>query len=258
MERLLKRIPEGRPLALLMDVDDTITPSTRPMGEAMRGALLGLHDAGLQLAFVSGGSVEQMWGQVSLQLPRDHVLLGTSGSHAVRVRSQGGEADREELFNHGFSARERADILAALEALIERYAVRPDTDRQDQLQDRGCQFTLSALGRNAPDARKRAFDPDGSRRKEWVAFLEQRLGAGRFSLRVGGTSSIDITAQGVDKGSGVLELLGRLGWRAQDCLYFGDRFEETGNDTPVLGVMDCVAVRSPDETLAHFQALLRR
>ena len=258
MRRLLKKLPPGRPLALLMDVDDTIAPSTRPIEEAMRAALLGLLDSGTKLAFVSGGSVEQMWGQVSLQLPRAHVLLGTSGSHAVRVHADGEELRREELFNHGFTEADRADILAALEALIARFSIVPDTDRQDQLQDRGCQFTLSALGRNAPEGRKRAFDPDGGRRKEWVGFLEQRLGADRFSLRVGGTSSIDITAKGVDKGSGTAELLQRLGWRAEDCLYFGDRFEETGNDTPVLGTMDCVAVSSPAETLAHFKALLAR
>jgi hypothetical protein len=257
MRRLLTQLPAARPRALLMDVDDTIAPSTRPIEAPMRAALLALVDAGVGLAFVSGGSVEQMWGQVSLPLQRDHVLLGTSGSHAVAVRAAGGALQRQELFNHGFSAGDRADILAALEALIDRYGVRPDTDRQDQLQDRGCQFTLSALGRNAPDARKRAFDPDGAIRQGWVGYLEQRLGAGRFSLRVGGTSSIDITAKGVDKGSGVRELLQRLGWQAQDCLYFGDRFEETGNDTPVLGVMDCLAVRSPGETLAHFEALLR-
>ena len=258
MQRLLSSLPETSPRALLMDVDDTIAPSTRPIEPAMREALLGLMDKGVGLAFVSGGSVAQMWGQVSVPLRRGHVLLGTSGSHAVAVRMDGEGMHREELFNHGFSAHERADILAALEALIDRYAIRPDTDRADQLQDRGCQFTLSALGRNAPDARKRAFDPDGSVRKAWVDFLEQRLGGGRFSLRVGGTSSIDITAKGVDKGSGVRELLPRLGWRAEDCLYFGDRFEETGNDTPVLGVMDCLAVRSPEETLRHFEALLRR
>jgi hydroxymethylpyrimidine pyrophosphatase-like HAD family hydrolase len=73
---------------------------------------------------------------------------------------------------------------------------------------------------------------------------------------VGGTTSIDITAHGVDKGWGVRELLALQGWKAEDCLYFGDRFEETGNDYPVLAVMDCVAVKNPAETLGHFRALL--
>ena len=99
----------------------------------------------------------------------------------------------------------------------------------------------------------------GSVRRDWVGFLEQRLGtAGRFSMRVGGTSSIDITAKGVGKGSGVRELLERKRWAAKDCLFFGDRFEETGNDRPVLTVMDCVVVDNPSQTLEHFKGLLAR
>jgi HAD superfamily hydrolase (TIGR01484 family) len=239
-----------------MDVDDTIAPSTQPVEPPMAAVLDALCGRGFALAFVSGGSVDQMWGQVTLQLARPHVLLGTSGSHAVEVVAGGPLGQRRELFNHGFSDQERSEIQAALQALVDRYHVVPDTNAADQLQDRGCQFTLSALGRSAAEDRKRAFDPDGSVRREWVAFLEQRLGAGRFSLRVGGTSSIDITAKGVDKGSGVRELLERKGWSAQDCLFFGDRFEDTGNDRPVLAVVDCVVVERPAQTLAHFQALL--
>ena len=251
-------LPDGLPRVLLMDVDDTIAPSTQPVEPPMAAALDALCAKGFALAFVSGGSVDQMWGQVTLRLARPHVLLGTSGSHAVDVAVGGPQGTREELFNHGFSAQERSDIQAALQALITRYQVVPDTNAADQLQDRGCQFTLSALGRGAAEARKRAFDPDGAIRRRWVGFLEQRLGAGRFSLRVGGTSSIDITAKGVDKGSGVRELLERKRWAAKDCLFFGDRFEDTGNDRPVLAVMDCVVVESPAQTLAHFQTLLAR
>jgi len=56
----------------------------------------------------------------------------------------------------------------------------------------------------------------------------------------------------------VRELLAIKGWAAADCLFFGDRFEDTGNDRPVLAVMDCVVVENPDQTLAHFRALLAR
>jgi HAD superfamily hydrolase (TIGR01484 family) len=138
------------------------------------------------------------------------------------------------------------------------YGLTPDTSESDQLQDRGSQITLSGLGHGAALDRKRAFDPDGSRRREWVRRLEDRLGAGRFNLRVGGTTSLDITPLGVDKGTGVAQLLQRAGWDARDCLYFGDRFEGTGNDHPVLEVMDCVEVRRPAETLALLRALLDR
>jgi hydroxymethylpyrimidine pyrophosphatase-like HAD family hydrolase len=104
----------------------------------------------------------------------------------------------------------------------------------------------------------RNFDSDGSLRREWVRFLVGRLGEDRFSMRVGGTTSVDITAKGIDKASGVRRLLDTLGWKADNGLYFGDRFEETGNDHPVLQVMDCVNVHGPEQTLEHFRALLQR
>lgn len=250
---LLSSLPKRRPAAIFCDVDDTVAPSTQAIGGPMAQTLRGLVDAGLKLGFVSGASVELMGKQVSAQLPRPHLLLGTSGSHAVAIDSQG---SRREIFKHGFSEAERSEILGALDDLIREFNIKPETSLADQLQDRGCQFTLSALGRGAEEARKRAFDPDGHKRREWVRFLTGRLGDGRFEMRVGGTTSVDITAKGVDKASGLRLLLGELGWAAEDSLYFGDRFEETGNDHPVLALMDCVAVKEPGQTLAHLRALL--
>lgn len=252
---LYQALPPKKPLALLSDVDDTVAPSTQPISNAMSETMVALADKGYALVFVSGGSVAQMSKQVSVKLPRAHHLLGTSGSHAVAVDAAGKQS---ELFKVGFSEAERSEIYAALDALVKHYHVQPDTNHDDQVQDRGCQFTLSALGRGAPDARKRAFDPDGSLRREWVRFLVARLGEDRFSMRVGGTTSVDITAKGIDKASGIRRLLDTLGWKADNGLYFGDRFEETGNDHPVLQVMDCVNVHGPEQTLEHFRTLLQR
>jgi phosphomannomutase len=250
---LFHSLPPRKALALFSDVDDTIAPSTQPVSDAMAETLAALVDKGLRLAFVSGGSVAQMTKQVSARLARPHHLLGTSGSHAVAVDAAG---KQRELFKVGFSDAERGEIVAALESLVKHFHIQPDTNHDDQVQDRGCQFTLSALGRGAADARKRAFDPDGSLRREWVRFLVNRLGDDRFTMRVGGTTSVDITAMGVDKASGLRRLLDSLAWKAEDGLYFGDRFEETGNDHPVLSIMDCVDVRGPEETLAHFRKIL--
>jgi HAD superfamily hydrolase (TIGR01484 family) len=252
---LFRTLPSKTPKIVLADVDDTVAPSTQPLGDPMAATLASLADKGFLLVFVSGGSVAQMTKQVCVRLPRTHHLLGTSGSHAVAVDAAGKQT---ELFKVGFSETERKEIYDALDALVKHFHVVPDTNHDDQVQDRGCQFTLSALGRGAADARKRAFDPEGSVRREWVHFLTDRLGDDRFTMRVGGTTSVDITAKGVDKATGVRRLLEAKGWKAEDGLYFGDRFEETGNDHPVLQVMDCVNVHGPEETLGHFKALLGR
>lgn len=250
---LISSLPSRRPSAIFCDVDDTVAPSTQPIAPDMVAALCALADAGVKLGFVSGASIDLLLKQVSVKLPREHVLLGTSGSHAVRIAADGG---RSELFKLDFSATEREEILSALEGLIREHGIQTETTLADQLQDRGCQFTLSALGRGADAAHKRAFDPEGAKRREWVRYLTARLGDGRFSVRMGGTTSIDITAKGVDKASGMRRLLREQGWKAEDGLYFGDRFEETGNDHPVLALMDCVAVHSPADTLKHLKAFL--
>jgi phosphomannomutase len=257
---LYRALPRRPVQAVLTDMDDTVVGSTRPLDPPMAGAMDALVEAGLGLAVVSGAALPRMLDQVSAHLRRPHFLIATSGSQALRVAPDPDLAvpPYEELFHHAFSQRDRDEILAALRWLAGAYGLKPDTSEADQMQDRGSQITLSALGYTAAPERKRAFDPDGSRRREWVRRLEDRLGAGRFNLRVGGTTSLDITPLGVDKGSGVMQLLRRTGWKAEACLYFGDRFEETGNDHPVLSVMDCVEIRHPGETLALFQELLRR
>jgi HAD superfamily hydrolase (TIGR01484 family) len=251
---LLHSLPKRRLNAVFCDVDDTVAASTQAIAPPMAQVLGALIDAGFKVGFVSGASVALMTKQVSEQLPKSHLLLGTSGSHAVSVDAGGGQ---REIFKRGFSAAERAEILAALDSLIQHFHIKAETHLADQLQDRGCQFTLSALGRGADAAHKRAFDPDGSKRREWVRYLTDSLGDGRFEIRVGGTTSVDITAQGVDKATGLRQLLETLGWAAEDGIYFGDRFEETGNDHPVLQIMDCVAVSEPGQTLQHLQALLK-
>lgn len=250
---LLSQIPSRLPALIFCDVDDTVAPSTQVLDTPMVEALRALVDQGLKLGFVSGASVAQMSKQVSARLDREHVLLGTSGSHAVKVSADG---SMTELFKRGFSDVERAEILGALDALVAQFKIQSETTLSDQLQDRGCQFTLSALGRGAQEQRKRAFDPDGSKRRAWVRFLTERLGEHRFEIRVGGTTSVDITPRGVDKASGLRQLLVILGWQAEQGLYFGDRFEETGNDYPVLSLMDCLAVSGPEQTLGYFHSIL--
>jgi phosphomannomutase len=253
---LYRGLPSRPVRAVLTDMDDTVVGSALPLGADMAVAMDALVEGGLGLAVVSGAALPRMLAQVSAHLKRPHFLVATSGSEAVRASPGQPDPFCEELFRHAFSQRDRDEILAALRWLVAGYGLKPDTDEADQMQDRGSQITLSALGYTAAPERKRAFDPDGSRRREWVRRLEDRLGAGRFNLRVGGTTSLDITPLGVDKGSGVNQLLRRTGWKAEECLYFGDRFEDTGNDHPVLSVMDCVEIRHPDETLAHFRRLL--
>jgi hypothetical protein len=234
--------------AIIADIDDTICHSTRPISLEMAREIDRIVSSGREFAFISGSSVDQISGQVDATLTTPHHILGATGTHYVKVRYEGGQPVREEVHREGFSASDKAEILKVVEDLIARYDIRPLTTREDQLQDRGSQITLSAVGRHAPDATKRSYDPDGAKRKVWVEFLKGRLGD-RFSYRIGGTTSVDITGKGYDKAWGIRKFLDHNRIPAGEVLFFGDKLGPEGNDYPALSVVDCVEVRDPGHTL---------
>lgn len=238
-----------KPRVLVCDVDDTVCPSTQPISPELATVLRRLSDQGMELVFISGSTVQQIHAQLSEALGAPHHLMGASGSHYVRVRfgSQGWVQD--EVYRHGFSPEQRERAMAAMRQLIQSQGLKPLTSSEDQLQDRGTQITLSILGRHAPEAAKRALDPDGAKRRAWTELLKPSLGDD-FSIRVGGTTSIDVTPAGVDKGWGLRRLLDLNHFEASHCLYLGDRLEEGGNDYPARAVLPCHAVSSPADTLA--------
>jgi hypothetical protein len=238
------------PKVLIADIDDTICPSTRPVAPEMAAEISRIVRGGTAFAFISGSTYAQIAAQVSPFLDVDHHLLGVSGSHYVAVR--GGRDAREcaEIWREKFDPATKERILSAFRRLIERHAIRSLTTAEDQLQDRGSQVTLSAIGRSAPDAAKRAYDPEGARRRVWAAELEAELGPG-LNIRVGGTTSVDITPGGIDKEWGIRRFLAHLNIGASDAVFFGDNLAEGGNDYPATRVagLRCVPVENPGHTL---------
>jgi hypothetical protein len=241
--------------ALIADIDDTICPSTKPVRPEMAREIDRIIAAGRVFAFISGSTLDQLTEQLAPYLTQPFHILAASGTHYATVTYPQGKPLREEKYKHGFAAAERAEILAAFEELLAATGVKSLTTKEDQLQDRGSQITLSAIGRNAPEQAKRSFDPDGSLRREWVARLRARLGD-RFSMRIGGTSSIDITPLGVDKAWGIRRFLQLQGIQPSEALFFGDKLDPHGNDYPALQVVDCMAVRDEKHALELLKLFL--
>jgi HAD superfamily hydrolase (TIGR01484 family) len=211
--------------------------------------------AGRIFAFISGSTMDQLQAQLAPFLTQPFHILAASGTHYATITYAQGKPVLAEKYKEGFSPEQRAEILAAFEELLAKTGVKSMTTKADQLQDRGSQITLSAIGRNAPEQAKRAFDPDGSRRREWLALLGQRLGA-RYSMRIGGTSSIDITPLGVDKAWGIRRFLQIHNIQPSEALFFGDKLGPQGNDYPARQVLDCVAVRDEKHTLELLRSFL--
>jgi hypothetical protein len=243
--------------ALIADIDDTICPSTRPVAPEMARELDRIIQSGRIIAFISGSTMDQLYGQLASYLTRDFHILAASGTHYAVVRYVDGKPVRDEKYREGFSDADRAEIVAAFEALLQHTGVKSLTTKEDQLQDRGSQITLSAVGRHAPEDAKRGFDPDGSRRREWVEFLRGRLGD-KYSMRIGGTSSIDITPKGIDKAWGIRRFLELNNLKADEVLFFGDKLDPEGNDYPARSVVDCMHIEDEKHTLEILKCFMPR
>ena len=120
----------------------------------------------------------------------------------------------------------------------------PEKTWGETIEDRGTQVTMSALGQQAPLEKKEKWDPDFTKRKKMQALLEDVIP--EFSVRLGGTTSIDVTRPGIDKAYGMGKLRDVLDIDIADMLFIGDALFPGGNDYPAkeAGVA-CIEVRTP-------------
>jgi len=221
---------------MIADVDDTICESTKVIKKDMIKAIVRLAESGTKIVFISGSTVDQIYWQISPFIRVDHYLVGTSGSAAEFVSKEG---VRTKLFKKEFSKDQRNKVLEAFEDLIVCHLVYPMTTKEDQLQDRGTQITFSCLGRNAPKEAKKLFDPDKIIRSRWVRFIKDRLGDKHleYSINMGGTTSIDVTLAGIDKASGIRDVLAIIKESPENCIFLGDNIDPGGNDYPATIVI---------------------
>jgi hypothetical protein len=116
-------------------------------------------------------------------------------------------------------------------------------------------ITFSALGQKAPIEEKKQWDPDFAKRKKMQARLNQLIP--EFSVRLGGTTSVDVTKLGIDKGYGMAKLRDTLGIGFDDMLFIGDALFPGGNDYPAKAAgVQSIQVRDPNEAKRVIETIL--
>ena len=102
---------------------------------------------------------------------------------------------------------------------------------------------------------KDKWDPDVSKRRKIKSILEKFIP--EFSVRTGGSTSIDITKPGIDKAYGIRKLRDILGISINEMIYIGDALYVGGNDhaAETVGV-DCISVNDPDDTRRVIQTII--
>jgi hypothetical protein len=232
---------------IAFDIDGTLTRSKLPLDNEMAGLLCRLVREYL-VAIISGANLEQFKEQILDHLfcePEDLknlYLLPVDGT--IFCYSEGWKCQSDAPF----SAEEKARIRKVFENIFEASGLeKPHETYGEIVEDRGAQLNFSAFGQDAPIDLKENWDPDNKKRQLMVKVLEKTLPG--FSIRIGGTTSIEVTNSGIDKAYGLNKLMGQTGIPKEKILYVGDKLFEGGNDAPVLGLgIECRPVKDPDET----------
>ena len=181
--------------------------------------------------------------------------MPTCGTRYLRLV----DGDWAELYAHELSVEDRALAAEALGSVARSLGLWEPDDvvRGERIEDRGTQVTFSALGQHASPDAKKVWDPDGRRRealRRGVAGLLPRL-----EVRSGGSTSVDVTARGIDKAYGLARMLDLLSLSPDEVLFVGDRLDPGGNDHPVIALgVRTRPVMDEHETLDVIRDLLAR
>lgn len=242
---------------IAFDLDDTLAVTKSPISDRMSELLSKLVEK-YEICIISGGRFEQFKKQVidrldidDRYLSRFH-LMPSCGTRYYRYD----EINKEwkQIYAEDLTKEQKDKIIEALKEGAKELGLWEENPYGDIIEDRGSQITYSALGQQAPAEKKYAWDPDKKKKnalRDYVAPLLDDL-----EVRVGGTTSVDITRIGVDKAYGMRKLMEALEIGKEEILFFGDSLQEGGNDYPVktMGI-DCVAVESWQETAVGVDAL---
>jgi HAD superfamily hydrolase (TIGR01484 family) len=238
---------------VVFDLDGTLAESKSEIDAEMASLLTTLLGV-VRVAIISGGDLPQFEKQVLARLPQhDHFgrlsLLPTCGTRFFQY-----DGSWHKLYSEDLSEDQKRQIIAALNEAVASSGLQSEKTWGPLIEDRESQITYSALGQEAPLEEKKKWDPDFSKRKKLKAILDISLSS--FSVRLGGTTSVDVTLPGIDKAYGMRKLRDVLGIEIREMIYVGDALFPGGNDFPVRGTgATCIQVRDPNETKRVIEAI---
>jgi len=227
---------------LAFDLDGTLADSKQPIPKKIAKELERLM-SNYTVVIITGGKQEQAQSQVADRLQNEIGLEVFSCSGATyHIYDWTGP---KKIYEHMIKDADRWEIQSQIEAAARKLGHWQEVTHGNAFEFRGSQLTWSAMGQLAAVEVKSGFDPDGSKRKAIIA----ELNLVGFDVRLGGSTSIDVTLKGYDKAYAI-EVLTKSGYKLDEIIYFGDQFGPGGNDLPVRksGVL-CYTVKSWGETL---------
>ncbi|MBI5456319.1 HAD-IIB family hydrolase [Candidatus Kaiserbacteria bacterium] len=244
------------PKAVLFDLDDTLVESWQPPTAPMIEKLSRLLDR-VPVAILSAASFDRI--EKSFLPPLEdhpHVkrLYVFSYASAEAHMLENGKWIAQYQVKH--TPEERVRIIAAIkEGVAETGIIERSPKYQWEILERDSKIVFTALGLNATQAEKKAWDTDLSKRTKLKKALDAKIPG--FEIAIGGSTTIDITPKGINKAYGALYLAKQLGIQPKEMLFVGDAIYPGGNDYSVMEAsVETRQVQNPEETELLIDKLL--
>jgi phosphomannomutase len=244
---------------IAFDLDDTLAVTKSPISDKMSellGKLLEKYD----VCVISGGKYEQFTKQVVDRLEvREHLLnrlhlMPTCGTRYYRYDEL--KDDWQMQYAEDLTEEQKQKIVDALEQVSKELGLWVDKPAGEIIEDRGSQITMSALGQQATPADKYAW---AEKYKDIRPILRDKVAEliPDLEVRIGGTTSTDVTMIGIDKAYGMHKLIDALDISKDEILFIGDKLQEGGNDYPVRSMgIDCIEVEGWEDTARVIEGIL--
>ena len=243
---------------LAFDLDDTLAITKSPISDHMAETLAKILDE-FEVCIISGGRFEQFKTQV---IDRLHIephklnklhLMPTCGTRYYLYDQPSGEWKQQ--YAEDLTKQQKEQIIAVLEASAKELGLWEAHPAGDIIEDRGSQITFSALGQKATPEDKYAWDPDGTKKAALRDLAAQSLPG--LEVRAGGSTSIDVTREGIDKAYGMQKLIDELDISKDDILFMGDKLQEGVNDYPAKAFgIECLDVDRWEDTVNRLETIL--
>jgi len=239
---------------IVFDLDGTLAESKSSLDAEMAvllNKLLGI----VKVAIISGGGWPQFEKQILSNLPNavrleNLSLLPTCGTQFYQYNGAW-----EKIYSEDFNTEEKKKIMDALKNTLDTVGFNIEKVWGETIEDRGSQITYSALGQQAPIKEKTKWDPDFAKRVKIRKILGTLIP--EFSVRLGGTTSVDITKPGIDKAYGIMKLRDTLKIEIDEMLFIGDAIFQGGNDYPAeeAGVVS-IKIKGPEESKRVIETII--
>ena len=239
---------------IVFDLDGTLAVSKSPLDTEMSTLLHDLLGI-VKVAIISGGGWPQFVKQILSNLPHDKRLNNLSLLPTCGTLFYHFKGDWMKIYSEDFNEDEKKRIINSLKNSLEILGFKIEKIWGDEIEDRGSQITFSALGQQAPIEDKLKWDPDFEKRKKIQLILDKLIP--EYLVRLGGTTSIDITKPGIDKAYGIRKLRDTLGIAIDEMIFIGDAIFPGGNDYPAkeAGVLS-IRIKDPEESKRVIETII--